>query len=59
MTTTTIAAPVEWSDPLKVRVEWDYRLQEILDSIMRGIAEASRGEGRLLGDADLATDDDD
>ena len=54
----TLGVPLSWSETPTIKVEWDYRLQEILDSIMRGIAQAARSEGRLLNDADLATDDD-
>ncbi len=59
MTTNTAVVPIQWSPALGEPVEWDYRLQEVLDSIKRGIEEARRGEGRELGESDLATDDDD
>lgn len=58
MSTNTAVVPIAWSQPLGEPVQWDYRLQEILDSIKRGIEEARRGEGQYLTDADLATGDD-
>lgn len=60
MTTLTVVdAPMQWSRELEVSVLWDSRMQEIIRSIMQGIDEARRGEGRLLTDSDLPTDDDD
>ncbi len=58
VTTDTAIVPMHWSPPAGEPVQWDYALQETLDSIKRGIAEAARGEGRYLSADDLAPDDD-
>jgi hypothetical protein len=58
VTTNTTTVAVEWSESVENTVQWDYRLQEILDSVRRGIEEAAVGAGRYLTDADLAPDDD-
>ncbi len=55
----TAILPVEWAPELRNPVQWDNRLQDILEAVMRAAEEARRGEGRTLTDADLATDDDD
>lgn len=59
MSNSTVMPLLMHSQPIGGDVQWDYRLQEILDSIKRGIEEAVRGEGQFLQDSDLETDDDD
>lgn len=57
MTTSTLL-PIQWSPAVGEPVEWDYHLQELLDSVRQGIAEAVRGAGRYITEAELAPDDD-
>ncbi len=62
MTTTTVStaqvADVVVVPPIQVPVQIDYKLQEIIDSIMLGIEQAVRSEGTYLEEADLGPDDD-
>ena len=60
MSASTLAVQVERFGTLSVRPQWGLPAEaRIIASIMVGIEQARRNEGTLLGDKDLATDDDD
>ena len=56
--TTTAVISMNLSPELGGPIQWDYSLQETIESIKRGIAEAARGEGRYIDDGELVADDD-
>jgi hypothetical protein len=59
MPTLNTQVPISgWSPPLKVTVQ-HVNLTEILESVMRGIAQAARGELKEIDVSKLPTDDDD
>ncbi len=59
MPSTTARVPdVMTVPPLRIPVQIDYKLQEVVDSVMRGIEEARLNQGEFMTDADLRTDDD-
>ncbi len=49
---------VEWSKPLSVTMKQANLTEVISDSIMRGIAQAARGEGTVIDINALPHDDD-
>lgn len=56
----TLRVPVQQSGTMGVTTQWRGPIQlRVLWSIKLGMEQASRNEGKLLNDADLATDDDD
>ena len=61
MPTTTISTAdvrdVMVVPPISVPVQIDYKLQEIIDSIIIGIEQATQNQGTYLEDADLGPDD--
>lgn len=60
LTAGTDKVPIEWTNGPQVSFQWGHtNLQEVLEAIERGIQEAARGEGRLIDDQELATDDND
>jgi hypothetical protein len=58
MPTLSTEQPVKWSAPVLVPIQ-HVNLTDTLASIMRGIAQAARGEGREIDVSKLPTDDDD
>lgn len=56
--TSTVVPYTELSPELGRPVNWTHvQLQEILDSVIQGIEQARRGEGRILTDSDLKATD--
>jgi len=53
-----IEYPVQWSQQVTVQSQ-HANLTETLESVMRGIAQAGRGEGTYIDASTLPTDDDD
>lgn len=60
LTAGTDKVRIEWTSSPQVPFQWSHtNLQEVLETVDRGIQEAVRGEGRFIDDQELATDDDD
>lgn len=60
MSPSTLKVPAQQFGTMGVTTQWGVGLEaRTMASIMLGIEQASKNEGTMLTDADLATDDDD